>query len=296
MKGVYQGIVPPIVTPVDTHCNVYRKGLCEVLDYVLDGGVHGIFVNGSNGEFYGLDHENQRKAIEYTVDHVNGRVPVYAGASAITTKEAILLAKEAESAGANLITVLTPMFIQPNEDELYTHFKTIAESVNLPVILYNNPGKTGNNITPGLFKRLLQIESIIGIKNTSMDFSQTMKYLSISMDKETFHVFGGIDYYVYATLLHGGSGSVAGTANVAPKLVVDIFNRYIENDGPAALEAQNKLMIVRDMYEFGTFPVMMKVCLNLLGMDAGHPIAPVQDVSDAVKIRVKRSLKELGLL
>ena len=290
------GVVPPIVTPVDEHENINPAGLKDVIKYVMDGGVNGIFVNGSNGEFYGLDYENQKTAVETAVEFVNGKIPVYAGASAITTKESVRLAEMAESAGADALTVLTPMFIQPNEDELYNHFKKVAEKSRIPILLYNNPGKTSNNISPALLERLLELECIKGIKNTSMDFSLTMKYLEIAKKRSDFSVFGGIDYYIYATLVHGGTGCVAGTANVAPKLVVEIFNCYTNGDQKGALEAQQKLIPLRDAYSLGTFPVMMKVMLNLMGIDAGKTILPVSDVTDKVKAEAAKILTDLGLL
>lgn len=295
-KVSLHGIVPPIVTPVDDHENVDPEGLRQVIQYVMDGGVHGIFVNGSNGEFYGLDFENQKKAVDTAVEYVSGRIPVYAGASAITTKESVALAKMAESAGADVLTVLTPMFIQPSEKEMFDHFAAIAGSTNLPVVLYNNPGKTGNGISPGLLEKLIRIDNISGIKNTSMDFSVTMKYIESSSARDDFAVFGGIDYYIYATLCHGGSGSVAGTANVAPKLVVDIYECYSRGDHLGALDAQKKLMPLRDAYGMGTFPVMMKAMLNILGVKAGKPIRPVSYVDDATVRRAEEVLKKTGLL
>ena len=180
------GIIPPIVTPVDEHENVDTRGLKEVIQYVLDGGVHGVLANASNGEFYAFDFENQKKTVETTIEQVNKKVPVYAGASAITTKESLKLAEMAEKAGADALTVLTPMFITPTEEELYNHFAAIAKSCSLPVLLYNNPGKTNNNITPGLLKRLAEIDNIVGIKNTSMDFSQTLKYIEVTSRREDF--------------------------------------------------------------------------------------------------------------
>src|SRR5680860_6853 len=170
-----KGVIPPIITPVDSNENVDEAGLKRVIDHVLSGGIHGIFVLGSNGEFYALDFENQKRAVEITVKHVNGIVPVYAGASAITTKGCIYLAKMAEDAGADALTILTPMFINPSEEELFNHFKTIAASTKLPVLLYNNPGKTTNNISVGLLKKLAVIDNIVGIKNTSLDFAQTVQ-------------------------------------------------------------------------------------------------------------------------
>ena len=142
-----KGVIPPIVTPVDENENVDEAGLKRVIDHVVNGGVHGVFVLGSNGEFYAFDFENQKRAVEITVNHVGGRVPVYAGATAITTKGCIKSAKMAEEAGADAITVLTPMFIKPNENELYNHYEAIAKSTSLPVLLYNNPEKTTNNIS-----------------------------------------------------------------------------------------------------------------------------------------------------
>ena len=130
-----KGVIPPIITPVDAQENIDEQGLRTVIEYVLDGGVHGVFVLGSNGEFYALDDENQKSAVEITVKYVNKRVPVYAGIGAITTKACIKAAKMAETAGADAITVLTPMFIKPNEKELYNHFEAIAKSTNLPSTL-----------------------------------------------------------------------------------------------------------------------------------------------------------------
>ncbi|MDA3957738.1 dihydrodipicolinate synthase family protein [Oceanispirochaeta sp.] len=295
-KFLLNGVVPPIVTPVDELENVDKAGLERVIEYVMDGGVHGVFVNGSNGEFYGLDFENQKRAIEVAVEYINGKIPVYAGASAITTKEAVRLAKMSQDVGADALTVLTPMFIQPSEQELFDHFSDIAVSCDLPVILYNNPGKTNNQISPRLLKRLLDVENICGIKNTSMDFSMTMKYIETANDRDDFAVFGGIDYYVYATLCHGGAGCVAGTANVAPRLVVDIYENYAKGDHLAALNAQKALMPIRDAYGLGTFPVMMKVMLNLLGVNAGKPIRPVSYVGEDVLRQTEKILIESGLL
>ncbi len=290
------GVVPPIITPVDSHEDVDEAGLRRVIDYVVKGGVHGIFVNGSNGEFYGLDYENQRRATEIAVEHVNGSIPVYAGASAITTRESIRLAKMAEAVGASALTVLTPMFVQPSDDELFDHFVAIADATSLPVLLYNNPARTTNSISVSLLERLLKVDRIAGVKNTSMDFSLTMKYIRAAERRTDFGVFGGIDYYIYATMVHGGVGCVAGTANVAPALVVSIYDNFKAGNHAAALADQQKLMALRDAYAWGSFPVMMKVCLNLLGVDVGDPIRPIQRVSPEVEEKAKEMLRKIGLL
>lgn len=291
-----KGVIPPVITPVDAEENIDKAGLERVIDYVLDGGVHGIFVLGSNGEFYAFDYENQKKAVEIAVEHVNKRVPVYAGASAITTKECVKLAKMAESAGADAVTVLTPMYIRPNENEMYEHFKTIAKSTNLPVLLYNNPDKTTNNISVSLLGKLSQIDNIIGIKNTSLDFSQTIEYIRITRNNPNFRVLSGTDYTIFGTLVYGGAGCVAGTANVAPKLVVEIYERFIAGDLEGALDAQFKLIPLRNAYNYGSFPVVMKDCMNLLGLQVGNPVKPIDHCSQERLDALKKILADLDLI
>lgn len=291
-----KGVIPPIITPVDENENVDERGLKAVIDYVLDGGVHGIFVLGSNGEFYAFDDENQRRAIEITVKHVNKRVPVYAGVGAITTRQCIKAAKIAEEAGADAITVLTPMFIKPNENEMYNHFKSIAESVNIPVLLYNNPDKTTNNISPSLLRKLAEINNIIGIKNTSLDFAQTIEFIRVTKDIENFRVLSGSDFYIYGTLAYGGFGCVAGTANVAPKLVVEIYEKYMAGDLQGAMDAQFKLIPLRNTYNYGSFPVVMKDCMNILGVNSGHPVKPIDHCTDEKLEAVKKILIDLDLM
>ncbi|MFH5834770.1 4-hydroxy-tetrahydrodipicolinate synthase [Proteiniclasticum sp. C24MP] len=291
-----KGVIPPIVTPVDENENVDEKGLIRVIDHVLDGGVHGIFVMGSNGEFYAMDEENQRRAIEITVNHVAGRVPVYAGVGEITTKACIRLVKQAEEAGADAVTLLTPMFIKLTDDELYDHFKKIADSTSIPVLLYNNPGKTANNISVSLLKRLAEVENIIGIKNTSLDFAQTIHFIEATREIENFKVLAGSDYYIYGTLAYGGAGCVAGTANVAPRLVADIYDKYMKGDLEGAMKAQYDLIPLRDTYNYGSFPVVMKDCLNLMGLDLGHPVMPIQHCSEEKMNELEAVLRNLDLI
>lgn len=291
-----KGVIPPIITPVDENENVDEVGLKAVIDYVLDGGVHGVFVLGSNGEFYALDDENQKRAIEITVKHVNNRVPVFAGIGAITTKACIKAAQMAEAAGADAITVLTPMFIKPNEKEMYQHFETIANATKLPILLYNNPDKTTNNISLSLLEKLAKIDNIIGIKNTSLDFAQTIEFIRITKDIDNFKVLSGSDYYIYGTLAYGGVGCVAGTANVAPKLVVEIYEKYMSGDYEGAIEAQYKLVPLRNTYSYGSFPVVMKDCMNLLGLNVGHPVKPIDHCSEERLEALKKVLIDLGLI
>lgn len=291
-----KGVIPPIVTPVDAEENVDPQGLKRVIDHVIEGGVHGIFVMGSNGEFYAFDFENQRLAIETAVEHTAGRVPVYGGASAITTRECIRLAKMNEAAGVDALTVLPPMFINPTDKEMLYHFEAIAASTSLPVLLYNNPGKTTNNLSLSLLKQLVKIDNIVGIKNTSMDFAQTIQFIYETRGNDNFRILSGTDYYILATLLHGGYGCVAGTANVAPRLVSDIYDKYMAGDLHGALEAQNKLIPLRNAYNYGSFPATMKDGLNLLGLNLGHPVKPIDHCKEENMEKLRKVLIDLGLI
>ncbi|MGA3163025.1 MAG: 4-hydroxy-tetrahydrodipicolinate synthase [Verrucomicrobiota bacterium] len=290
-----RGVVTPLITPVDAEERVYETGLRNQIEHVLRGGVHGVFVVGSTGEFYGLDYDEKKRATEITVAQVKGRVPVYVGASAITTRECIKLSKMAESAGAQAVTILTPMFINPSEEELYKHFRTIAESTALPVLVYNNPDRTGINMSANLIERLAEIPNLVGAKDSSGDLTLTSEYIRRTRSKG-FKILAGRDTLILATLVYGGVGAVAATSNMAPALVVEIYNRFKAGDIPGALEAQYKLAPLRIAFGLGSFPVVMKDALNLMGIHVGDPIKPIGHCTDANLAKLKEILVKMGLI
>lgn len=290
-----RGVIPPLITPMDENEKLDTAALRNLIDYVIAGGVHGVFVLGSTGEFYGLDYEEKVRAVEVTMEQVNGRVPVYVGASAITTKECIKLAKLAKSNNAAAITVLTPMFITPNESELYNHFRTIAEAVDIPNVLYNNPERTGVNMSANLVEKLADIPNIVGAKDTSGDMTLTSEYIRRTRDKG-FSIMAGRDTMILATLVYGGTGCVAGTANVVPKIVVEIYDKYLAGDLPGALEAQYRLSLFRNAYSLGSFPVVPKDALNMMGVNVGHPIKPIEHMTAANQAKLKEILIKIGAM
>jgi 4-hydroxy-tetrahydrodipicolinate synthase len=256
--------------------------------------VHGVFVLGSTGEFYGIDYDEKKRATEITVDQVKGRVPVYVGASAITTRECIKLSKMAEAAGAQAVTVLTPVFISPSEEELYKHFRAIAESTALPVLVYNNPDRTGINMSANLIERLAGIPNIVGAKDSSGDLTLTSEYIRRTRDRG-FRVMAGRDTMILGTLVYGGVGCVAATSNVAPALVVEIYNKFVAGDIQGSLEAQYRLAPLRIAFGLGSFPVVMKDALNLLGIDVGDPIRPLDHCTESNMAKLKDVLTKMGL-
>ncbi len=188
-----RGIIPPVVTPMTTDQEVDLPGLRKHIDLMLARGVHGIFVLGTTGEFYALDEHEKQQVVAAAIAHVGGRAPVYAGTGAETTREVIRLTKMAEKEGAAGVSVITPYFIKPNQAELFDHFRRIAESTALPVVLYNNPATCGGlSIEPETVARLAEVPNIIGIKDSSGDLQNTIEIIR-QTPRDTFSVLNGRD-------------------------------------------------------------------------------------------------------
>lgn len=293
--SLIRGVIPPIVTPVDADECVEEQGLRRVVEHVIAGGVHGILSLGSNGEFYGLDHEQQERAVRITIEQVAGRVPVYMGIGAITTKECVQLAGLGESLHAQAITILPPMFLTPSEEELYQHFRKVAEATALPVLLYNNPDRVGNNISVNLIERLADIPNIVGVKDSSGDLTLTSEYIRRTREKG-FKVMAGRDVMILGSLVYGAVGCVASTANIVPALVVEIYEKFIAGDLQGALAAQFKLAPLRMASNLASFPVVTKEAMNLIGLEVGGSILPNTGCSEINRNKLADILKQMGAL
>ncbi|AZK45631.1 dihydrodipicolinate synthase family protein [Paenibacillus lentus] len=290
-----RGVIPPIVTPVDDNERLDEQSFRCIVDHVIEGGVHGILALGSNGEFFGLDPEDLGRVVAVTVEQSAGRVPVYAGIAAISTREGIRQARLYEELGAQAISILPPMFVTPTENELFHHFKKIAEATSLPILLYNNPDKVGNNISPGLLERLVEVPNIVGMKDSSGDQTLTAEFIRRTRDKG-FKVLAGRDIMILSTLVYGGVGCVASTANVVPRLVVEIYDKYMDGDIQGALEAQYRLAPLRMAWNLGSFPVATKDAVNLIGLKAGKPILPNTSCSEENLSKIRTILKDMQYL
>jgi len=294
MSFMPKGIIAAMVTPFDGQGRVNEVILRKLVDYLIEGGVHGLFPLGSQGEFYALQKEEKKKIIEIVLDQAKGKVPVYAGTGAITTKETITLTKMAEDIGVDAVSIITPFFISPTQDELYEHYLAITKSTHLPMLLYNNPGRTRVNLSADLVERLSKIDNTAGIKDSSGDMTLTSEYIRRTGDN--FSVLAGRDTLILGTLLYGGKGSIAATANVAPKLVVEIYEAFMRGDIDRAREAQAKLAPLRLAFSLGSFPVVIKDALQLVGIDVGSAREPIKSVSGSKKEALKDILQDLDVL
>lgn len=295
MDFIPKGVLPAMITPLKSDGSINEKALRKLIKYLIDGGVHGIFAIGTTGEFYAITNEEYRAVLEITKEEVAGRVPVYAGANHITTRGSIALAQIAEDVGVDALSVLTPMFITPNQEQIYQHFATIAANTSLPIILYNNKPKTYVDITPATAARLADIDNIVGIKDSTGDMTNTGEYIRLTRGKK-FHVMMGRDTLIYAALCYGATGAVAACANVAPRICADIYDKYLEGDLPGSLDAQYRIAPLRIAFGIGTFPAVIKEGLELQGIEAGPCYAPVGPLTDEERGKLKKILIEMGLI
>lgn len=293
-----KGVVVPILTPIDAEERIHERKLREQVDYVIEGGVLGILAFGSNGEFYVIEEDEMERGLKIMVDQAAGRVPVYFGIGSISTRKCVRLAKMAEANGAAGISILQPMFLKPTEEELYLHFKTIAEAVpKIPVLLYNNPGRVGYTMSGNLVERLAhEVDNIVGMKDTSGDITQTAEFIRRTRDVD-FKVFGGKDTLLYASMCHGAVGGVCTAANFMPELITDVYNKFVAGDWKGSLEAQFKLNPVRLSMDGASFPVAAKDMANLRGRDIGAPYTPnLATPEGPVLEKIKTEMKNAGLI
>ena len=293
-----KGVVVPILTVIDEQEKIDEAKMRAHVDYVINGGVSGILAFGSNGEFYVIEEDEMQRGLQIMVDQAAGRVPVYFGIGAISTKKCCHLAKMAVENGAYGISILQPMFLKPTRKELYEHFKAIAETVpNTPVLLYNNPGRVGYTLAGDLVEELARtVPNIVGMKDTSGDITQTAEFIRRTKDLG-FKVFGGKDTLLYASMCHGAVGGVCTAANFMPELITDVYNKFVAGDLEGSLEAQFKLNPVRLAMDPASFPVAAKDMATLRGLDVGVPYTPNLPTPEGpVLENIRRAMTEAGLI
>lgn len=293
---VPRGIIPAMVTPIDAAGRIQEGALRRLVDHLIDGGVHGLFPVGSQGEFFALTFEQKKEVLRITLDETRGRVPVYAGTGAVTTREALETTQMAQDMGVSAVSILTPYFVVPDQKELLQHYLAIARAVpDLPILLYSNPDRTQVPFPASTVLELAAVDNIVGIKDSSGDLSLTAEYIRLTRGRD-FHVLAGRDTLIYATLCYGGTGSICATANVDPRLPVEIYEAFVAGDHRRALEAQYRLAPLRIAFGLGTFPAVIKEALNMIGIPAGEAIRPVGPLTPENRERLRKILVEIGVL
>ena len=292
-----KGIVVPIVTPLTPEGKFNEKAYRGLIDYLAGNGIHGVFPFGTTGEFYAFDQGFYDEVLEVTKDAVRGRMDIYAGANHITTKGAAQIAKAVERIGGiDALSVLTPMFISQTQAEVYAYYREIAAETSLPLIIYNNKPKTNVTVEPATVAKLAEIDNIVGVKDSTGDMTNTEEYLRLTRGMGNFHVMMGRDTLIYAALCYGASGAIASCANVAPRIAADIYEKYMAGDRKGAMEAQFAFSSLRIATNMGTFPVVLKEALKMIGHDCGDCVKPIQPLSEEQRERLHGVLEKMGLL
>ncbi len=291
-----KGIVIPVITPVDSEGRFNEAEYRKLLQYFLDNGIAGVFPFGTSGEFYAFDNGFYRNMLEVTMDAVGGKMDVYAGANHITPKGAIELAHIAEECKVDALSVLTPMFVSQTQKEVAAYYRTVAAETSLPIVIYNNKPKTNVTVEPATIRELAQIDNIIAVKDSTGDMTNSEEYIRLTRDIPNFHVLMGRDTLILASLHYGAAGAITSCGNVAPRIAVDIYENFQKGDYKAALEAQFRLSALRIATNMGTFPVVIKEALNMIGFNVGNCMAPIQPLSEEQRAKLKAVLVEIGLL
>ena len=281
MNTVLHGIVIPIVTPFHEDESLNLEELRFQVRRQIEAGIHGIFPFGTNGEGYILTGEEKKQILETVVEETAGRVPVYAGTGCVSTRETIQQSQMARDVGADVLSIITPSFAAASQNELYDHYKAVAEAVpDMPIVLYNIPARTGNALQPATIARLCQIDNIVGAKDSSGNFANILAYIDAGKGKEngTFSTLSGNDQLIIWTLLAGGRGGIAGCANVFPKTMASIYDLFMQGKVEEAKAANASIAPFRACFKYGNPNTIVKTAVNLLGYEVGKCRAPFSQV------------------
>lgn len=294
-KELFQGIITPIVTPFNDDYSINYDQIKVLIDKLIAKGVKGIFILGSNGEFHVISNQEKIEFSKYVIDIVNGRVPVYAGVGTCSTSESIVLAKELEKLGADVLSVVNPYFLPLNDDELYNHFKCIADSVKIPIVLYNIPKATGTCLSQEVVKRLARIDNIKAIKDSSGNRTTLLSYLDVSSSSD-LKVLVGSDSQISFAYENGATGAVAGTSNLLTEILVSLDQKLNENNKEEADKLQESIEELRRVLKFGTVPSILKRSMVLAEVcNVGPARLPVAKTSEIVDKEIEKMLDYYNL-
>ena len=295
-----KGIIPPILTPMNDDANqtVNHAELRNQVERLLAGGVHGLFPFGTNGEGYILSLKEKEEVLETVIDQVKGRVPVYAGTGCISTADTIYMSKRAEEMGADGLAIITPSFALASQKELYDLYVAVAKSVNIPIVLYNIPMRTGNKLLPETVAKLAKdVDVIMGAKDSSGDRDNLKAYIDLTRDLDKdFSVLAGNDGNILFCLQNGGQGGIAGRANIWPATVASIYDYFVAGDVAKAEAAQEAISKIQRVFKFGNPNTIIKKAVALMGHPVGDCRRPFNYLCDEGIQELKAVLKETETL
>ncbi|KYH27684.1 4-hydroxy-tetrahydrodipicolinate synthase [Halalkalicoccus paucihalophilus] len=287
-----QGVIPPTITVFDDEEEVDYERTADHARYVVDGGAHGVFPLGTNGEFPLLTGEERKGVVEAVTEEID-EVPVIAGVGAPSTYETVEAAEHAESVGADGLVVVTPYYYPLDGEAALNHYRRVADAVDLPVYIYHIPSKTGNALSLETLDGLAEIENLAGVKDSSKD----VPWLAQAIDAHPELTFlAGSDSLLFPGLEIGCSGMVSAVANVFPELVVDLFESYDAGEEERARELQSDVYDVRDAIKYGSYMAGVKSALPHVGFEAGPLRSPLRTMDAESEEAMVSDLESLDLL
>ena len=293
--AVFTGAGVAIVTPFHANGEVNYEKLAELIEFQIANSTDAIIICGTTGESSTLTHEEHLDVIKYCAEKVAGRVPVIAGTGSNCTETAIYLSTEAEKYGVDGLLIVSPYYNKATQNGLYAHYKAIAESVKIPIILYNVPSRTGCNILPETVVRLCNdVENIVGVKEASGNISQVVKLMSLAGGK--IDLYSGNDDQIVPLLSLGGKGVISVLSNVAPKQTHDICAKFFAGDIAGSTAEQLKAIPLCDALFCEVNPIPVKKALNLMGMEVGPMRMPLTEMEEANAAKLEKAMKDYGIL
>ncbi|HEX8984175.1 MAG TPA: dihydrodipicolinate synthase family protein [Bryobacteraceae bacterium] len=265
-EGKFEGIVSAIVTPFRPDERIDYQVWQNLIEIQIASGVHGLLVAGGQGEFFALNEEEREVAARFCIQTAGGRIPVYVNVGAVTTQETVRLAQKAEGDGADALVAVTPYYLRPSQDELVDHYVEIARSVRIPLFGYTIPERTGVELTPGILERVAgQVDNLAGLKDSSGALERIPAYTALGLK-----VFMGRDHLILDGIERGCVGAVSACANVAPRAFVALYEAWRAGDREGARRLQELVEPLRRAFGLGTFPVVVKEALDLIGLKVGR--------------------------
>ena len=291
---IFKGAAVAMVTPFKDNNEIDYEELNRLIDFNIENGTNAIVITGTTGESSTLSDEEHKKAIKHTVEYVNKRIPVIAGTGSNNTRAAVELSKYAESVGADGILVVTPYYNKTTQAGLIEHYKTIAEAVTVPIIMYSVPSRTGVNINPETCLELSKIKNIVAIKEASGNLSQVAKIASLCRDN--LDIYSGNDDQIVPILSLGGKGVISVLSNVMPRYTHDMTQKFFDGKIREATQMQLDAIDLIDALFSEVNPIPVKYALNLMGYNYGKPRLPLVELSAKNQERMRCAMKNHNLI
>lgn len=294
-RPIFTGAAVAIITPMNPDGSVNFEGWKKLIDFQIENGTDAIVVCGTTGEASTLSHEEHIECIKFVVDYVNKRIPVIAGTGSNCTETAIMLSKEAEKAGADGVLLVSPYYNKATQKGLIKHFGDVANSINIPIILYNIPGRTGVNILPETVKYLVEnYENIVAVKDATGNLGWTARVAELCGDK--IDIYSGDDNAICPILSFGGKGVISVLSHVAPRETHLIVEKFLNNDPKGSCELQLKYLTLVSLLFSEVNPIPVKAACNLMGFEVGSLRSPLTEMEDEHKAALAAEMKRLGII